>query len=70
MPASLGQLVLRRCGLLQDTLDAFGREIELSEGDATVECFGVASDQGAAKPEAADALEQHRSPMLSGTLEV
>ena len=60
MPAGLGQLVLRRCGLLQDAPNAFGWKIEPSEGDAAIECLAIAGYQDAAKPKAADALEQHR----------
>src|SRR5262249_24785362 len=53
------QLILRRCGLLQDAPDALSGKIKLGKGDAAVEYFGVMGDQVAPKPEAADPLEQH-----------
>ena len=58
MPAGLGPVVLRSCGLLQDAPDALGRKAELDEGDAAVERFRLMGDQIAAKPEAAHSLEQ------------
>jgi hypothetical protein len=47
VPSSLGALVLRRRGLLKDTLDAFGREAELNESEAAVEGFAIVGDQPA-----------------------
>jgi len=66
----LGQLVLRRRGLLQDALDALSRKGELGKGDAAVERFAVVGNQLTAKPEATDPLEQNSTPMLSGSREV
>jgi hypothetical protein len=39
VPAGFRQLILRRCGLLQDAFDALGWKIELRESGATVEYF-------------------------------
>jgi hypothetical protein len=61
VPSGIGELVLRSRGFLQDALDAFGRKIELHEGDAAVECFAVMGNQTVAKSEAADALEEGRA---------
>jgi hypothetical protein len=59
MRPGLGRSVLRRRGLLQDAPEAIGREIQLHQRHAAVECFGIPRDQVALEPEAADPVEQH-----------
>jgi hypothetical protein len=51
MRLGLGEPFLRRCGLLEDAFNAFGRKIELNESEAAVKGFRVVRDQPVAKNE-------------------